>query len=278
MFKKCLASLGLVAVLILSGCGAAPTPAIDTGATVQAAVNATLTAQPTNTATPEPTDTPVPTNTPTPTETPVPTNTPIPPTNTPTETPTKEPTNTPTPTPVPTDTPTSIPPTNTPLPAPTNTPIPPTSTPAPLPASAEIGVDKSVGAWGTKLYDVKRAKAVWFFGDGTYAQGVWLIPFVEFKNNSGGTSAPGDDLTFYFVDDQGRRFDFDVFNSNGILGAAHQFTSGHYYDPIDPGLVLGISLPIDTPMELGAVWLKVEEDPNFSIYLGKASDIPLVDK
>lgn len=128
-----------------------------------------------------------------------------------------------------------------------------------------------------KLYDVRRAKAVWFFGEGTYAQGVWLIPFVEFKNNSSGTRSPDEDFTFYFVDDQGRRFDFDVLNSKGILGAAHQFTSGHYYDPINPGLVLGISLPIDTPLDLGGVWLKVEEDPGFSIYLGRANEVTLVD-
>ena len=140
-----------------------------------------------------------------------------------------------------------------------------------------MGVEKAMGAWGLKLYDLKRAKAVWFFGTGTYAQGVWLIPFVEFRNNNSGTRSTDDDLTFYFVDDQGRKFDFDVFNSDGILGAAHQFTTGHYYDDINPGLVLGISLPIDTPQDMGAVWLKVEEDPNFSIYLGKASEIPLVD-
>jgi hypothetical protein len=160
---------------------------------------------------------------------------------------------------------------------PINTPVPPTPTPAPLPASAEIGAEKAVGAWGLKLYDVKRAKAVWFFGTGTYAQGVWLIPMVEFKNNGSGTRAPGDDLTFYFVDDQGRKFDFGVLNSDGILGAAHQFTTGHYYDSINPGLVLGVSLPVDTPQDAGAIWLKVEEDPNFSIYLGKANEVALVD-
>jgi hypothetical protein len=138
-------------------------------------------------------------------------------------------------------------------------------------------VYKEVGQWGMKLYDVKRAKAVWFFGTGEYAQGVWLIPFVEFQNNSSGTRAPDEDLTFYFIDDQGRTFDFNVLTSDAILGAAHQFTSGHYYDDINPGLVLGISLPIDTPEDLGGIWLKVEEDPDFSIYLGVARDIPLED-
>jgi hypothetical protein len=105
-----------------------------------------------------------------------------------------------------------------------------------------MGVYKEVGSWGMKLYDLKRAKAVWFYGDGTYAQGVWFIPFVEFKNNGSGTRSPGEDFTFYFVDDTGRTFDFNTLKSDGILGAAHQFTSGHYYDDINPGLILGISL------------------------------------
>ncbi len=260
----------LFVLVVLAACGA---PAVNTEATVQAAVEATLAAQPTATATPEPTATPVPTNTPTatPTDTPAPTSTA---TSTPTEPP---------PTPTPTESPstdTPVPPTDTAVP-PADTPIPPlptpTSAPAVIPDSAEIGVEKMVGAWGLKLYDVKRAKAVWFFGQGTYAQGVWFIPFVEFRNNGSGTRSPGDDLTFYFVDDLGRRFNFDVLSSDGILGAAHQFTSGHYYDDINPGLILGISLPIDTPLELGAVWLKVEQDPGFSIYLGKANEIALED-
>ncbi len=268
----------LLVMVFVTACGSAA-PSVDTEATVQAAVSATLAARPTDTPPPKPTDTPLPTSTSTtaPTDTPEPTDTP-----TAASTSTEAPTDTPTAIPA-TNTPTAIPSTDTPIPVtdtpapPTDTPVPPTSTPAPAPAAAEMGIEKAVGAWSMKLYDVKRAKAVWFFGEGTYAQSVWLIPFVEFKNNSGGTRAPDEDFTFYFVDDQGRRFDFDVLNSKGILGAAHQFTSGHYYDPINPGLVLGISLPIDTPLDLGGIWLKVEEDPGFSIYLGKANEVPLVD-
>ncbi len=224
----------------------------------------------------KPVNTPKPTDslTSTPTRKPVATNTP---TNTPKPTATATETPVPSDTPEPTNTPTSVLPTVTPVP-PTATPLPPTITPVPIPENAETGVYKEVGTWGMKLYDVKRAKAVWFFGDGNYAQGMWFIPFLEFKNNGTGTRNPGEDFTFYFVDDQGRIFDFDVLSSDGILGAAHQFTSGHYYDDIDPGLVLGISLPIDTPEDLGNVWLKIEEIPSFSIYLGNANKVPIEDQ
>lgn len=99
--------------LLLAACGGTPTPNIE--ATVQAAIAATQSAQPTETPTPKPTDTPLPTDTPTPkpTDTPVPTETPTPkPTDTPepTDTPTSEPTHTP----VPTDTPVPVPSTATP--------------------------------------------------------------------------------------------------------------------------------------------------------------------
>lgn len=104
--------------LLLTACGGTPTPDIE--ATVQAAIAATQTAQPTKTPTPDieatvqaaiaATQTAQPTNTPTPTETPTPAPTE---TLTPTETP-KPPE-----TPSPTDTPA---PTATPTPEPTATP------------------------------------------------------------------------------------------------------------------------------------------------------------
>ncbi len=98
--------------LLLAACAGTPTP--DLEATVQAALAATQTAQPTDTPTPTPT--PRPTNTLVPTWTPTPTNTPTPTdTSTPTATHTPEPTNTP------------VPPTHTPVP-PTHTPVP-TATP-----------------------------------------------------------------------------------------------------------------------------------------------------
>ena len=139
-----------------------PEPAVDIGATVQAAVEkalptATNTPEPdlqatvhagiagtmevlASTPSPPPVPEPIATPTPLPTQTPIPTPTPAP---TPTDTATPIPTNTPAPThtpiPTPTDTPTPIPtltpvPTDTPTPEPTATPTSlPTDTPTPLP-------------------------------------------------------------------------------------------------------------------------------------------------
>lgn len=157
-------------------------------------------------------------------------------------------------------------------PEPLPTPVP-INTPTPLPIVDDFGVQKQVGTWGMKLYDVKRAKTVYFFDSGETAQGVWLIPLIEFTNQSGGTRAPSDDLDFYLLDDQGQTFEASI--NDASLGAAWQFQSGHYYDDIDPGSVLGISLPVDVPENLGNVWLRVEQDPNFAIYLGNVSSIPL---
>jgi len=82
-------------------------------------------------------------------------------------------------------------------------------------------------------------------------------------------------LTFYLLDDQGRIFDADY--SDAWLGARWQFQAGDIMDDINPGLILGVVLPVDTPEDFGGVWLKIEEDPSFSIYLGVARDVPLED-
>jgi Tol biopolymer transport system component len=99
-----LAIVVLVLGLLLSACGAEPTPAPEPTEVVQAPAETPV--PPTDTPSP-PTDTPVP-----------PTDTPIPPTDTPVP---------------PTDTP--IPPTDTSVP--TDTPVPPTDTPAPPTDTAE---------------------------------------------------------------------------------------------------------------------------------------------
>jgi hypothetical protein len=160
--------------------------------------------------------------------------------------------------------------------APTATSVPPTATARPVPAVAEMGVEKVSGHWTFKLYDVKRVKAVWFFGDPEAAQGVWFIPFVEMRNNSTGTLAPSDNFNFYIEDEAGNVY--ELWLSDGVLGTAHQFTTGHYYDDIQPGSLLGISFPVDTPPEMGAAWLRVEEDPAFEIYLGRANEVVIEDQ
>jgi hypothetical protein len=153
---------------------------------------------------------------------------------------------------------------------PTATPAP---TPTPLPRSNDFGIQKQVGSWGMKLYDVKRAKAVYFYEDAEIAQGVWLMPFVEFTNLGSGTRSPWEDLDFYLKDDQGRTYDAGY--SDGNLGAGWQFQAGDIMDDINPGLVLGVVLPVDVPESLGDVWLMVEQDPSFAAYLGNASAVPL---
>jgi hypothetical protein len=164
----------------------------------------------------------------------------------------------------------------TPAPLPTVAPTAtaePTASPTPLPIENSLGVQKQVGQWGLKLYDVKRAKAVYFFGDAQIAQGVWLLSFVEFTNLGTGTRSPWEDLDFYYVDDQGRSYEADY--NDAWLGARWQYQAGDIMDDIQPGSLLGVVLPVDSPENLGNIWLRVEQDPNFAIYLGNAGTIPV---
>jgi hypothetical protein len=152
------------------------------------------------------------------------------------------------------------------------TPPPPPATPTPLPRVRQ-DQEVVVQIWGLRLYDVKKAKAVYYFGSAEIAKGVWLIPLVEFRNLGTGTAEPHRNLYFYLQDDRGRTYKFDPFN-DAVLGAAWQFQAGHLYDDINPGLKLGIALPFDVPPDIGDVWLRVEQDPNVVIYLGNVSQMP----
>lgn len=160
---------------------------------------------------------------------------------------------------------------------PLNTPVPTeppaTSTPIPLSRDDDFGVQKQAGTWGMKLYDVKRAKAVYRYDDAEVAQGVWLLSFVEFANMGTGTNSPWDDLDFYLFNDQGWSYKADWNKASSKAG--WQFQAGDIMDDINPGLMLGVVLAVDVPEDMGDVWLRVEQDPGFAIYLGNASSIPL---
>ena len=157
----------------------------------------------------------------------------------------------------------------TPLPVPTAAPRP---TAVPLSRESAIGKEFLTTLWGLKLYDVKRAKVVYHFGDADIAHGTWLIPFVEVRNLGSGTAQPNRNLHYYLQDAGGRTFTYDPFN-DGVLGAAWQFKAGHLYDNINPGSVLGVALPYDVAPDLGDVWLRVKEAPGVVMYLGNISQM-----
>lgn len=160
---------------------------------------------------------------------------------------------------------------STPMPAPTSIPV---ATPTPLSYETGVGADEvQVQNWGLRLYAVKKAKTVYFFGEGEYASGVWLIPLVEFHNLGSGTDKPSASLDFYLQDTLGRTFEYDFF-TDGDLGAAWQFQAGHIYDKINPGSVLGVAIPFDVSPDLGDMWLRVEQNPEIAIYLGNVSQLP----
>ena len=158
-----------------------------------------------------------------------------------------------------------------------NTPVPTeppaTSTPIPLSRDDDFGVQKQTGSWGMKLYDVKRATGVYYSNDAEVPLGVWLLSFVEVTNLGTGTNSPWKDLDFYLLDDRGWSYDAGWNRACGY--ASLQFQVGHIMDDINPGLTLGVVMAVDVPGDMGDVWLRVEQDPDFAIYLGNASSIPL---
>ena len=82
------------------------------------------------------------------------------------------------------------------IPTPPPTSLPP-ATATPFPRTSTMGQEFQVGTWGLKLYDVKKTKAVYWFGIGEAATGIWLIPFVEVHNLGNGTADAHRDLDLY---------------------------------------------------------------------------------
>ena len=154
---------------------------------------------------------------------------------------------------------------------------PPPPTPTPFPKTVPMGQDFKIGQWDLKLYAVKKAKTIYYFGKPETAQGHFLMAFIEFRNNGSGTRSPNDDLDFYLVDERGRRWNFDEFGK-AVLPAAWQFTAGHLYDDIQPGSMLGIVLPFDVPSDTTHVFLRVRQNTNFVMYLGDVSTLPISEK
>ena len=134
------------------------------------------------------------------------------------------------------------------------------------------GEEIVVGSWGMKLYDIKKTKVVYFYGEAEVAQGIFFIPFLEFRNLSPGTAQANRSLDFYLENSEGLTLRYRP-TAHASLGAAHQFTAGHVYDRIQPSAILGVSLPFDVPPATGDVWLRVEQDPSFKMYLGNISQI-----
>lgn len=148
----------------------------------------------------------------------------------------------------------------------------PRATATPLPRT-RVDQEFTVGIWGIRLYDVKKAKAIYFFSNADIANGIWLTPLVELRNLGTNVAQPSHNLDFYLQDDLGRIYEFDKFN-DGVLGAAWEYQTGKLYGDINPGLVIGTSLPFDVPPDMGDVWLRLRQDPNFAIYLGNVSQMP----
>jgi len=165
-------------------------------------------------------------------------------------------------TPTPTNT---RPATNTPPPKPTNTPVPKV-----VPLNQEF----QTGGWKWHLYDVKKTKAVYWYGDATVAQGYFLLVFIQFANASSGTARPYQIQPFYLTDSKGNRHYLSEplsIEREASLAAGWQFQAATLWQDFKPGEVLGAVEAWDLPPGTGDVFLTVD---GITIYLGNFDEIP----
>ncbi len=161
-------------------------------------------------------------------------------------------------------------------PAPTDPPVAPTPPAAPT-SLPRVRSDErvTVGNWEMRVYDIKKAKAIYFYGTAEVAEGVWITPLIELRNLGSSAIRPVDsDLDLYLQDDQGRKYEYDIFNLSAVMAASWQYQAGAHYEPISPGTMIGTAYPFDVPGDLGDVWLRAEQDPTVAIYIGNVSQMP----
>ena len=116
---------------------------------------------------------------------------------------------------------------------------------------------------------------MYFYGNAEIADGVWLTPLVELRNLGAAEIRPVDsNLSLYLQDQSGRIIEYNIFNLSAVMAASWQYQVGAHYDPIKPGVVIGTSFPFDVPPDLGDVWLRAKQNPDFAVYLGNVSQLP----
>lgn len=145
------------------------------------------------------------------------------------------------------------------------TPISPQSLP-------QIGQTITAGGWEFKVYDVKKRKAVYFYGDAYIAYGHFLLVFVEAVNRNPGT-ASFSDLDPYVADLSGQQYDDSI---KASIYAQWQYEGlGSYYDDVNPGNLIRIVHAYDLADTVGDVFFGVKTGEK--IYLGNFAARPSED-
>ncbi len=153
---------------------------------------------------------------------------------------------------------------------------PPTPTPEPQANPAEVfpGIGETVTAdgWEFKVYDVKKRKAVYFYGKAYIAQGHFLLVFVEAVNRKSGTSYFGE-LKPYVTDKAGNAYFASI---KGSSYAQWQYEGlDSFYTDVNPGNRIRMVHAYDLPDDVGDVMLSLNTP--MWIYLGNFSSMPSED-
>ncbi|MBC7345255.1 MAG: hypothetical protein H5U03_07550 [Clostridia bacterium] len=149
----------------------------------------------------------------------------------------------------------------------------PTPRPTPTPVVYGMNEPVTIDGWVAKLYDVKKVKAVYFYDDAYIAKGYFLLVFVEFTNNTGGTAYPGE-LGWRLLDKKAGITRLPEFPAKATWYASWQYQSGRLYGDIQPGSVLGVVEAWDLPPDTGDLYLVADAAPGVAIYLGNFSQLP----
>lgn len=151
----------------------------------------------------------------------------------------------------------------------------PRPTATPVPKVVPFKQEFQTGGWKWHLYDVKKIKTVYWYGNPTTAQGNYLLVFIQFTNVSSGTAYPYRIEPFYLVDGKGNKH--SLLKSVGTeleasIAAGWQFQAATIWEDFQPGEILGTVVAWDLPDGSGDIFLHLG---GIVIYLGNFDEMPL---
>lgn len=117
-------------------------------------------------------------------------------------------------------------------------------------AESDLNVTQTCGYFEYKVTDVRRIKSVWWYDEEYFAQGEWLLVFVEVKNISSGTSYFGTTVPrLAYITEDGAMNKNAVGDSTASSDASWMYQYGRFYENLNPGEVLGLVEAYDIPLE-----------------------------
>ncbi|BAL99254.1 MULTISPECIES: SH3 domain-containing protein [Caldilinea] len=132
----------------------------------------------------------------------------------------------------------------------------PATTGAPAGDLVAIGQEIEGGGWRFKVSEVRKRKAVYFYGNSYIAMGRFLIVVIDATNLQSGTDYFYRNISPVVVDEKGKRYSF-----SGVGSGYAQWQLGgldSLFTNVNPGNSIRLAFAVDLPEATGRIYLRTD--------------------